>query len=104
MPHPDNWLLHIRPAYFWRRAALRAYLTRLESGATARWWAAPIDDLNACAITHEARPLTDSEQSEFESYNEVSGDQSVRFLVVPDPYVKYSYITRNGFVLVRANG
>jgi len=87
-----------------RRAALRAYLTKLESAATALWWAAPIDDLNACAVTHEARPLTDSEHSEFDSSNEVSGDQSVRFLVVPDPCVKYSYITRNGFVLVRAGG
>jgi hypothetical protein len=87
-----------------RRAALRAYLTRLESGASASWWAASVDDLNACAITHSARALTDNERSEFESSKEVSGDQSTRLLVLPDPCVKYSFITRNAFVLQRAGG
>ncbi|HJZ81251.1 MAG TPA: hypothetical protein VKD91_12930 [Pyrinomonadaceae bacterium] len=79
-------------------------MTRLESGASPDWWAASIDDLNACAIAHEARALTDSERSEFDSSSEVSGDESTRFLVLPDACVKYSYITRNGFVLQRAGG
>jgi hypothetical protein len=86
-----------------RRAALKAYLTRLESGAGARWWAAPVDELNACAIAKEARTLTDDERSELDSSAKISGDESTRFLVVPDPCVKFSYITRNAFVLQRAD-
>ena len=87
-----------------RRAALKSYLTRLESAASASWWGASVDDLNACSITHEARPLTHSERSEIDSSTELSGDESTRFLVVPDPCVKFSYITRNAFVLQRADG
>ena len=39
------------------------------------------------------------DEIKFDSSNEVSGDQSVRFLVVPDPCVKYSYITRRAIGL-----
>jgi hypothetical protein len=85
-----------------RLDALRAYLTRLESATPAGWWAASVDDLNNCAVTHEARALTGDERRELESYREFSGDASTRFLILPDPCVKYSYITRNAFVLQRA--
>jgi hypothetical protein len=86
-----------------RRAALRAYLRKLESSARASWWAASVDDLNACLITNEVRELTESERRE-PGYTEVYGDQSARLLVVRDPCVKYSYMTRNAFVLQRAVG
>ena len=45
-----------------RRAALMAYARRLESSARASWWAASVDDLNACSITKEVRALTDDER------------------------------------------
>jgi len=86
-----------------RRAALRAYLRKLESSARASWWAASVDDLNACLITNEVRALTESERREA-GYNEIYGDKWARLLVVHDPCVKYSYMTRNAFVLQRAGG
>ncbi len=48
-----------------RRAALQAYLKELESLTDAGWWAAPVEDLNICAIIKEARAMTASERHDF---------------------------------------
>jgi hypothetical protein len=90
-----------------RRAALRAYSKKLELGATPNWWATSLDDLNACAISHEARALTDAEQRDpvaDGAHDEIFGDGSTRLLVLPDPCIKYSAVTFNAFVLQRADG
>jgi len=86
-----------------RRAALRAYLKKLELSAAANWWATSAGDLNACALTNEARALTERERREF-SHIEVYGDRSTRLLMVGDPCVRSSYFTRNAYILHRVGG
>ncbi|HZS10419.1 MAG TPA: hypothetical protein VFD58_36665 [Blastocatellia bacterium] len=91
-----------------RRAALKAWLRELESSfADADWWAAPVEDLNICTITREARAMSDEESRDFRR-NDVEvnlyGDQSTRLVIVTDPCIRYSYSTLDACILERAGG
>lgn len=90
-----------------RRARLQAYLKELESFADASWWAAPVEDLNVCAVIKEARAMTDSERRDYLGNGDtiaLYGSGSTRLVVVYDPCIKYSYGTLNAFILHRAAG
>jgi len=87
-----------------RRAALRAYLPKLESAVGPGFWAASVDDLNACATRNNERAKTPEDQREIDSNPRVLGDRSTRLILLIDPCVKYSYITQNGFILQHASG
>lgn len=90
-----------------RRAALRAHLKELESFTDADWWAAPVEDLNVCAVIKEARAMTASERHTFSDNGdtiELYGDGSTRLVVLSDPCIKYSYGTLNAFILHRVAG
>jgi hypothetical protein len=85
-----------------RRAALKEYVQKLETSLTdARWWATPVEDLNVCAMTQEARALTDDERESFSENINLYGDQSTRLVVLVDPCIHYSYSTLNAFILQR---
>jgi hypothetical protein len=87
-----------------RRAALKAYRPKLESAVGPGFWAASVDELNACATRNNERARTPEDQRELDSNPRVLGDGSTRLILSLDPCVKYSYITQNGFILQRAGG
>ena len=87
-----------------RRAALKAYLPKLESAVGPGFWAASADELNACATRNSERAKTPEDQREIDSNPRVLGDESTRLILLLDPCVKYSYITQNGFILQRVGG
>jgi len=76
-------------------------VSKLESAVGPRFWAASVDELNACATTKKASTLTAEEQRDIDSNPQVLGDGSTRLILLLDPCVKYSYITQNGFILQR---
>src|SRR5262249_38627757 len=65
-----------------RRAALKAYLPKLESTVGSGFWAASVDELNACAITKKAGALTAEEQREIDSNPKVLGDEATRLILL----------------------
>jgi hypothetical protein len=90
-----------------RSEQLQLYMRRLETTfSDPGWWAAPVDELNICAVTEQARAMTEEERSDF-GYGlniKLYGDERIRLVVVVDPCVRYSYATRNAFILQRADG
>jgi hypothetical protein len=96
-----------------RRAAIRAYSRKLELVAGENWWTAPVDDLNGCTITHQARALTHNDQRDLsdsapvgrglvDSHIMIVGDASTRLLLIPD-YCMPEF-NDNVFLLQRADG
>jgi hypothetical protein len=86
-----------------RQAAMKDYLRTLEETFNDNdWWATPVDDLNACSIAKEVRPMTDSENNSFAYNIYLYGDHTTRLLAVIDPCIKYSYGTLDVYVLQRA--
>lgn len=90
-----------------RQAALKDYLSELESAFNDEgWWAAPVDDLNVCSIIHEERAMTAAERHDIQGNNDeinLYGDSLTRLVIVDDPCIKYSYSTLNAYLLQRAN-
>jgi hypothetical protein len=88
-----------------RRSALKDYQRELEIRfADGAWWAAPVDDLNVCSISHEARGLSSEEARDFDAKIDLHGDRSTRLITVVDPCIWYSARTLNAFVLERVDG
>ncbi|HKQ07846.1 MAG TPA: hypothetical protein VJ464_22150 [Blastocatellia bacterium] len=88
-----------------RQAAMKDYLRELEETFNDDgWWATSVNDLNACSIAKEVRPLTGSENNEFAFSIYLYGDHTTRLLAVIDPCIKYSYGTLDVYVLERAAG
>jgi len=88
-----------------RQAAMKDYLHELEATFNDDgWWATSVDDLNACSIAKEVRPLTDSENHNFAFNIYLYGDHTTRLFAVIDPCIKYSYGTLDAYVLERADG
>ncbi|HJQ23059.1 MAG TPA: hypothetical protein VKA60_04025 [Blastocatellia bacterium] len=85
-----------------RQAALKDYLRQLEEIFNNDvWWATSIEELNACAITKEARVLSKDESREFAFNISLYGDHSTRLISVVDPCIAYSYRTLNAYILQR---
>ena len=87
-----------------RRAALKAYLRKLESSfSNSDWWLTPVEDLIVCSVIHEARAMSDEERRYFSEENiDLYGDKTTRLVVTFDPCIFYSYQTLNAFILQRS--
>jgi hypothetical protein len=85
-----------------RKAALRTFLKEIETTyADDSWWATSVEDLKQCAMTNEARDLTDDEREQLRYKIDLFGDGSTRLLTVVDPCIWYSSSTLNSYVLQR---
>jgi hypothetical protein len=86
-----------------RQAAMKDYLRQLEETFNDdAWWATTVEDLNACAIAKEVRPLNESENRNYYYSIYLYGDNTTRVLAVIDPCIKYSYATLDVYILQRA--
>ena len=86
-----------------RKAALRTFLKEIETVyADDAWWAMSVEDLKQCALTNEARELTEEEREQLQYKVDLFGDGSTRLLTVVDPCIWYSSNTLNSYILQRA--
>lgn len=85
-----------------RKAALRTFLKEIKTVyADDAWWAISVEDLKQCALTNEARELTEDEQEQLRYKIDLFGDGSTRLLTVVDPCIWYSSNTLNSYILQR---
>jgi hypothetical protein len=66
------------------------------------WWATSVEDLNACAIAKEVRPLSENENHTYDYSIYLYGDNRTRVLALIDPCIKFSYGTLDVYVLEHA--
>lgn len=84
-----------------RKGGLRNQANLLEGFTSPAWWAADVEELNACAAFNQPQVMArDKYIAEGYPLN-IYGDAQTRLVITDDPCVKYSYGTLNAFVLQR---
>lgn len=90
-----------------RLASIRSAIKELETFTNPKWWAASVDELNACAVHKSVGALTDEEKEAWlrgDNFVNLIGNQQMRLVLIDDPCYQTGFSGSNAFLLYRKDG
>ena len=90
-----------------RRASIRSAIKQLETFTNPKWWAASVDELNACSLHKSVGALTDEEKEAWlrgDNFFDLIGNQQMRLVLITDPCYQIGFAGSNGFLLYHKDG
>jgi hypothetical protein len=90
-----------------RLASIRNAIKELETFTNPKWWAATVDELNACSLHKSVGALTDEEKESWlrgDNFVNLIGNQQMRLVLIDDPCYQTGFSGSNGFLLYYKDG
>ena len=90
-----------------RLASIRSAMKDLETFTNPKWWAASVDELNACSLHKSVGTLTDEEKESWlrgDNFVNLIGNQQMRLVLIDDPCYQTGFSGSNGFLLYHKDG
>ena len=90
-----------------RLASIRNAIKELETFTNPKWWAASVDELNACSLHKSVGALTAEEKESWlrgDNFVNLIGNQQMRVVLIDDPCYQTGFSGSNGFLLYHKDG
>ena len=90
-----------------RLASIRNAIKGLETFTNPKWWAATVDELNACSLHKSVGALTAEEKESWlrgDNFVNLIGNQQMRVVLIDDPCYQTGFSGSNGFLLYHKDG
>ena len=90
-----------------RLASIRSAIKQLETFTNPQWWAASVDELNACSFHKSVGALTDEEKERWlrgDDFFNLIGNQQMRLVMIDDPCYQVGFSGSNAFLLYHKDG
>ena len=90
-----------------RLASIRNVMKELETFTNPKWWAASVDELNACSVHKSVGALTDEEKEAWQrgdNFFNLIGNKQMRLVMIDDPCYQVGFAGSNGFLLYHKDG
>jgi hypothetical protein len=90
-----------------RLASIRSAIKQLETFTNPKWWAASVDELNACSAHKSVGALTAEEKEAWlrgDQFFNLIGNQQMRLVMIDDPCYQTGFSGSNGFLLYHKDG
>lgn len=90
-----------------RLASIRNAIKQLETFTNPKWWAATVDELNACSLHKSVGALTDEEKESWlrgDNFVNLIGNQQMRLVLIDDPCYQTGFSGSNAFLLYHKDG
>ena len=90
-----------------RLASIRNAIKELETFTNPKWWAATVDELNACSLHKSVGALTNEEKESWlrgDNFVNLIGNKQMRLVLIDDPCYQTGFSGSNGFLLYHRDG
>jgi hypothetical protein len=90
-----------------RLASIRSVIKELETFTNPKWWAASVDELNACSLHKSVGALTDAEKESWlsgDNFFDLVGNKQMRLVLLTDPCYQTGFGGSNAFLLYQKGG